>query len=48
MNEIIVVKIYINEILEFRTISIWIICKIMLGTLETSTSTKNYNVHTPL
>jgi hypothetical protein len=48
MNQIIVVKNYINEILEFKTIFIWIICKIMLGTLETSTFTKNYNVHTPL
>jgi len=48
MNKIIVVKNYINKIFEFRTISIWIICKIMLGTLGTFTSTKNYNVHTPL
>jgi hypothetical protein len=33
MTEIVVVKDYTNEILEFETISIWIICKNMIGIL---------------
>jgi hypothetical protein len=38
MNEIIVVKDYTNENLKFKTISISIIYKSMLGTLRSSTS----------
>ncbi len=34
MSEIVIVKDYTNEILEFKTISIWIIYKNMLGTLR--------------
>jgi hypothetical protein len=41
MNETIVVKYYINEILEFKTISILILHKNMLGTLGNLTSTSN-------
>jgi hypothetical protein len=36
MNEIIVVKYYTNEILKFKTISIWIIYKNVLRTLGSS------------
>jgi len=38
MSEIIVVKDYVNEILEFKTTSIWIIHKNMLRTLGNLTS----------
>jgi len=38
MNETIVVKNYTIEILEFKTISIWIIYKNMLKTFKSSTS----------
>jgi hypothetical protein len=41
MNKIVVVKDYTNEILEFYTISIWIIYKNMLGTFGSFTSTLN-------
>jgi hypothetical protein len=37
MNKIVVVKDYIYEILKFKTISVWIIYKNMLGILGTST-----------
>jgi hypothetical protein len=39
MSEIVVVKDYTNEILKFKTISIWVIHKNMLGTRGSSTST---------
>jgi hypothetical protein len=41
MNEIVVVKDYTNEILEFKIISIWIVYTNMLRTLVSSTSTWN-------
>ncbi len=37
MSEIVVVKDYTNEILELKTISIWIICKSMLRTFGSFT-----------
>ncbi len=33
MNETLIVKDYINEILEFKSISIWILYKMFLGIL---------------
>jgi hypothetical protein len=41
MSEHVVVQDYTNEILDFKTISIWIIYKNMLGTLESFTFTLN-------
>jgi hypothetical protein len=39
MSEIVIINDYTNEILEFKTISIWIIYKNMLKTLGSPTST---------
>ncbi len=39
MNEIVIVKYYTNEILKFKTISIWIIYINMLKSFGSSTST---------
>jgi len=41
MNKIVVIRDYTNEILEFNTISIWIIYKNMLGTFGSFTYALN-------
>jgi hypothetical protein len=41
MSETIIIKDYINEILEFKTISVWIIYTNMLKTIVNSTFVRN-------
>jgi hypothetical protein len=50
MNEIVVIKYYVNDFFKFNTIFIWIIYKNMLGIFGSFTLHKmnNYNLHSPL
>ncbi len=50
VSEIVIVKNYTNEILEFKTIPIWIIYKNMLGILGSPVhllKMGHYNLHSP-